>query len=113
VSTGGQENQDHAATRRLLAFYESTPAHRPVLDVYGWGDLQPELNELSKQGRWEEMGRLIDDDMLHTIAACGSPRDIAAHIRDRVVGVSDRICIYLPGPIAVEALAAIVDALNS
>ena len=30
------------------------------------------------------MGRLIDDDMLHTIAACGSPGEIAAHIRDRV-----------------------------
>ncbi|MEN3321525.1 MAG: hypothetical protein V7643_4927, partial [Mycobacterium sp.] len=107
-----QENQDHAATRRLLAFYGSTPAYRAVLDVHGWGDLQPELNRLSKQGRWEDMGRLIDDEMLHTIAACGSPAEIAAHIRDRVAGVSDRICIYQPGPIAVESLAAIVDALN-
>jgi probable F420-dependent oxidoreductase len=108
VSTG----EDHAATRRLLAFYGSTPAYRKVLDVHGWGDLQPELNALSKQGRWEDMGRLIDDDMLHTIAACGSPSEIAAHIRDRVAGVSDRICVYQPGPIAVDALAAIVDALN-
>jgi probable F420-dependent oxidoreductase len=104
--------EDHEATRRLLAFYGSTPAYRPVLDVHGWGDLQPELNKLSKQGRWEDMGGLIDDDMLHTIAACGSPVEIAAHIRDRVAGVSDRICIYQPGPIAVESLARIVDALN-
>jgi probable F420-dependent oxidoreductase len=109
VSTG----EDHAATRRLLAFYGSTPAYRKVLDVHGWGDLQPELNRLSKQGRWEDMGRLIDDDILHTIAACGTAGEIAAHIRDRVAGVSDRICVYQPGPIAVEALAAIVDALNS
>src|SRR5690349_1425924 len=97
----------------VLAFYGSTPAYRPVLDVHGWGDLQPELNALSKQGKWEEMGKLIDDDMLHTIAACGSPAEIAAHIRDRVEGVSDRICVYQPGPIAVESLAGIVDALNS
>jgi len=109
VSTG----EDHAATRRLLAFYGSTPAYRKVLDVHGWGDLQPELNALSKQDRWEDMGRLIDDDMLHTIAACGTPGEIAAHIRDRVAGVSDRICVYQPGPIAVESLAKIVDALNS
>ena len=106
------EDPDHAATRRLLAFYGSTPAYRPVLDVHGWGDLQPELNALSKQGRWEDMGRLIDDDVLHTIAACGSPAEVAAHIRDRVDGVSDRICLYQPGPIAVESLAEIVDALN-
>jgi probable F420-dependent oxidoreductase len=103
---------DHTATRRLLAFYGSTPAYRKVLDVHGWGDLQPELNKLSKQGQWEEMGRLISDDILHTIAACGSPAEIAAHIRDRVAGVSDRICVYQPGPIAVESLARIVDALN-
>ncbi|SCX11889.1 TIGR03617 family F420-dependent LLM class oxidoreductase [Mycolicibacterium fluoranthenivorans] len=104
---------DHAATRQLLAFYGSTPAYRPVLDVHGWGDLQPELNALSKQGRWTEMGALIDDDVLHTIAACGTPAEVAAHIRDRVAGISDRICIYQPGPIAVDSLAQIVDALRT
>ncbi|MDT5017983.1 MAG: hypothetical protein QOD39_4143 [Mycobacterium sp.] len=109
----GSEDSDHSATRRLLAFYGSTPAYRPVLDVHGWGDLQPELNALSKQGRWEDMGRLIDDDVLHTIAACGSPAEVAAHIRDRVEGVSEKICLYQPGPIAVDSLAEIVDALGS
>ena len=76
-----------------------------------FGTLQPELNAMSKQGRWQEMATLIDDEMLHTIAACGSPADVAAHIRDRVAGVSDRICLYQPGPIAVDSLAEIVDAL--
>jgi probable F420-dependent oxidoreductase len=112
VSVAGPDNPDHAATRQLLAFYGSTPAYRPVLEVHGWGDLQPELHALSKQGRWQEMGGLIDDDVLHTIAACGTPADVAAHIRDRVAGVSDRICLYQPGPIALDALAEIVDALN-
>ena len=110
VSVGSDE-RDHASTRMLLAFYGSTPAYRPVLDAHGWGDLQPELNAMSKQGRWQEMATLIDDEMLHTIAACGTPAEVAAHIRDRVEGVSDRICLYQPGPIAVDALAEIVDAL--
>lgn len=107
----GTHDAAHDATRRLLAFYGSTPAYRPVLDVHGWGELQPELNALSKQGRWQEMGTLIDDEVLHTIAACGTPAEIAAHIRDRVAGVSDRVCLYQPGPIAIDALAEIVDAL--
>ena len=102
---------DHTATRRLLAFYGSTPAYRPVLDIHGWGDLQPELNALSKQGRWEEMGKLIDDDVLHTIAACGTAAEVAAHIRDRVAGIADEVCLYQPGPIAPETLAEVVDAL--
>ncbi len=103
---------DHTATRRLLAFYGSTPAYRPVLDVHGWGDLQPELNALSKQGRWQEMGERITDEVLHTIAACGSPKEIAAHIRSRTDGVGDTVCLYQPGPIAVETLAQIVDELR-
>jgi probable F420-dependent oxidoreductase len=113
VSVGSEENPDHTATRMLLAFYGSTPAYRPVLEVHGWGDLQPELNALSKQGRWDEMGALIDDDVLHTIAACGTPKEIAAHIRDRVAGVADEVCVYQPGPIAVDSLAQIVDALHT
>lgn len=103
---------DHASTRMLLAFYGSTPAYRPVLDAHGWGDLQPELNAMSKQGRWREMAGLIDDEMLHTIAACGTPAEVAAHIRDRVDGVSERICLYQPGPIDAAALAEVVDSLT-
>lgn len=112
VSVADGRDDDHASTRMLLAFYGSTPAYRPVLDAHGWGDLQPELNAMSKQGRWQEMATLIDDDILHTIAACGTPAEVAAHIRDRVDGVSERLCLYQPGPIAVDALAEIVDALG-
>lgn len=104
--------EDHSATRRLLAFYGSTPAYRPVLDIHGWGELQPELNAMSKQGRWHEMAGLITDEMLHTIAACGSPKEIAAHICSRVDGLSETVCLYQPGPIPIDTLAAIVDELR-
>ena len=107
----GHGDDDHMSTRRLLAFYGSTPAYKPVLDAHGWGDLQPELNAMSKQGRWQEMTSLISDEILHTIAACGTPAEVAAHVRDRVDGVGDRVCLYQTGPIATEALAEIVDAL--
>ncbi|WP_216910467.1 TIGR03617 family F420-dependent LLM class oxidoreductase [Nocardia noduli] len=85
-----------AATRKLLGFYGSTPAYRPVLELHGWGDLQTDLNALSKRGRWQDMARLIDDDILETIAARGKPAQVAADIRDRVGGISDRVCFYQP-----------------
>ncbi|MDT5229590.1 MAG: hypothetical protein QOI39_90, partial [Mycobacterium sp.] len=115
VSTGdtdAEREQADARTRQLLAFYGSTPAYRPVLAAHGWEDLQPELNTLSKQGRWQDMGGLIDDEMLHTIAACGTPADVATHIRDRVDGVADTVCLYQPGPMGLETLAAIIDELG-
>ncbi len=104
---------DHEATRRLLAFYGSTPAYRPVLDLHGWGELQPRLNAMSKQGQWAQMAGLVSDEMLTTIAACGTPAQIAAEIRERAeaAGGAETVCLYQPGPIAVDVLAAIVDAL--
>jgi probable F420-dependent oxidoreductase len=110
--TDAERERADAGTRRLLAFYGSTPAYRPVLAAHGWEDLQPELNAMSKQGRWEEMGRLIDDEMMRTIAACGTPKEVAGHIRDRVDGVSDTVFLYQPAPIGLETLAAIADELR-
>jgi probable F420-dependent oxidoreductase len=110
--TDAEREQADAGTRRLLAFYGSTPAYRPVLAAHGWEDLQPELNAMSKQGRWQEMAGLIDDEIMHTIAACGTPKEVAAHIRDRVDGISDTVCLYQAAPIGLPTLAAIVDELR-
>ena len=84
------------AARFIVAFYGSTPAYRPVLDVEGWGELQPELNALSKRGEWQSMGSLIDDDVFGRIAVRGTPEEAAAEIARRFPDC-DRICAYFPG----------------
>lgn len=56
------------AVQGQIAFYASTPAYRPVLELHGWGDLQEEANQMTREGRWEEMGALISDDILNTFA---------------------------------------------
>jgi hypothetical protein len=45
------------------------------------GDLQDELNKMSKQGRWEAMGELITDDILEEFAVDGEPGSIPARSR--------------------------------
>jgi probable F420-dependent oxidoreductase len=97
-----------AATRKQLAFYGSTPAYRPVLELHGWGDLQTELNTLSKRGAWDEMTGLIDDDMLHTFAVVGELDTIAANVRDRFGGLVDRFNIYAPSGISTERWAEVL-----
>lgn len=85
-----------AATRQQIAFYGSTPAYRGVLDTHGWGGLQDDLNALSKQGKWVEMGSLIDDEMLNTFAVVGTPEQIAPELGRRYSDVIDRITFYAP-----------------
>ncbi len=85
-----------AGTRQQIAFYGSTPAYRPVLDHHGWGGLQDELNTLSKQGQWVEMGNLIDDEILNTFAVVGEPEQIAGELHRRYGDVVHRVSFYAP-----------------
>src|ERR1700741_3174137 len=94
IATGSNEDQlasAMAATRKQIAFYGSTPAYRKVLDLHGWGDLHTELNRLSKEGEWDAMTSLIDDDMLNAFAVVGPVDIISAGLRKRCDGVVDRV----------------------
>jgi probable F420-dependent oxidoreductase len=99
VVTGNTEEELEAAkvgTRRQIAFYGSTPAYRPVLECHGWGELQTDLNRMSKEGKWEEMGTLIDDEILTTFAVVGEPETIAPELRRRYGDVISRLSFYAP-----------------
>jgi probable F420-dependent oxidoreductase len=99
VVTGNDEQEMSnaaAGTRQQIAFYGSTPAYRGVLDIHGWGGLQDELNTLSKQGKWVEMGQLIDDDILNTFAVVGEPERVAPELQRRYGDVIQRISFYAP-----------------
>lgn len=101
IAALGRDDDEIAAAsqgvRRLLAFYASTPAYRPVLEVHGWEELQPELNRLSKEGAVEAMAELVDDTMLTTLAVAGTPEQCAAEIHRRFGTVASRVCVYFPG----------------
>jgi probable F420-dependent oxidoreductase len=99
VVTGRDEAEmANAATgvRGQIAFYGSTPAYRGVLELHGWGDLQDELNRMSKEGRWGEMGDLIDDEMLRTFAVVAPLDEVAAAIAARWGDVLQRLSFYTP-----------------
>jgi probable F420-dependent oxidoreductase len=99
VVTGRDEAEMAEAAKGVkgqIAFYGSTPAYRPVVELHGWGDLQEELNRLSKEGRWAEMGNLIDDDMLATFAVVAPLDEVAGALKERWGDVLDRLSFYAP-----------------
>jgi probable F420-dependent oxidoreductase len=99
--------------RWLVGFYGSTPAYEPVLATEGRADLHPRLRALSREGRWDEMAALVDDDLLDAVVVRGDPDRVAARLADRFVGHVDRLAVYAPGALADEALAAVVAGLRS
>jgi probable F420-dependent oxidoreductase len=96
------------AVRAQLAFYGSTPAYRPVLELHGWGDLQTELNTLSKRGAWAEMADLIDEDMLQAFAVVAELDAIPGAVLARFGDIVDRFSFYAPYHLDPEQWAAVV-----
>jgi probable F420-dependent oxidoreductase len=96
VVTGADEKSwmaQRTAVCKQIAFYGSTPAYRPVLELHGWGGLQSELNALSKQGKWDEMGERIDDRILEAFAIVGTPDEIVPRLASRYGDVVDRVTL--------------------
>ena len=96
IVSGSSDEETEAArraTRQQIAFYASTPAYRVVLDVHGWGELQPELNALSKRGQWSEMARLVSDEVLESIAICCPLGEVAARVRARYGDAAARVSL--------------------
>ncbi|NNE11533.1 MAG: LLM class F420-dependent oxidoreductase [Ilumatobacter sp.] len=116
VVTGTNDEEMAAAAtavRQQVAFYGSTPAYRKVLEIHGWGGLQDELNALSKQGKWAEMGELIDDEILETFAVVGPPESVAPELDRRYGDVVDRLSFYAPYESEPDRWTAVMEALKA
>lgn len=96
VIIGSGKNEQELAfardmVKKQIAFYGSTPAYRPVLECHGWGDMQTELNRLSKLGLWDDMSNLISDEMMDAIAIVGPRDEIAPRIHQKLDGIAHRV----------------------
>lgn len=99
VVTGDDEDEISAAiasTRQQIAFYASTPSYTSVLDLHGWRGIHDQLHAMSKRGEWEEMGALIDDEMLHSFAVVGKPDEIGSMLVNRYDEIIQRLSFYAP-----------------
>jgi probable F420-dependent oxidoreductase len=116
VAVGRTESELATATdavAMLIAFYGSTPAYVPVLEVEGWAEVQPELNALSKVGKFAEMRALISDDMVARLGVVGTPEQCAAEIGRRFGTHAADVCCYFPGyEPADTAIADLIGALH-
>ena len=79
--------------RYRVAFYASTPAYWPVLEVHGLHDLGRKLNVMSKAGQWDRMAAEISDDVVRLFAAIGTYRDIARAIEERFGRAVDTVSL--------------------
>jgi probable F420-dependent oxidoreductase len=104
-----------AAVKATIAFYGSTPAYRPVLELHGWEALADELHALSvsrREDKWTAMRDLVDDDVLAAFAVVADPDDLAGAVRERYSGLIDRFSVYASYPAPIELWDPLVTAFR-
>jgi len=92
--------------RNLLGFLYSTPAYWPSLELFGWRDKGQQLLELTRAANWQDMPRIITDEMLDKFVPRGSYDVIAQVFRERYAGLAQRITFPMPEDPEDDSLAA-------
>lgn len=107
-----QMDEAIASARNQIAFYGSTPAYLPVLEVHGWGDMHLQWKQMVRENRWADMAASVSDEMLHAFATVGTPQEIAQQIVERSAGRLQRVSpvVYKSDP---KILAALAKALKA
>ncbi|HEX7230293.1 MAG TPA: TIGR03617 family F420-dependent LLM class oxidoreductase [Candidatus Binatia bacterium] len=85
-----------AEIREQISFYASTPAYRPVFDLEGWGEVADRLKVLASRGQWNEMPKLINDEMLERFAVRGTWAELPDKVLKKYGGLLDRVSYYFP-----------------
>jgi len=99
VVTGHNEEakqKNMIAIKSQIAFYASTPSYRKVMEMHGWGDFCDRMNQLTKEGKWDEMWKEVPDEILNEIAVVADPDELPHAVRERYDGLLDRIGYYFP-----------------
>jgi probable F420-dependent oxidoreductase len=81
--------------KSTIAFYGSTRSYRSSFELDGWTRQAEELHRLSVQQKWDEMAKVVTQEMVHAFAAVGTYADIAGVIKKRFAGIN-RVMFEIP-----------------
>ncbi len=86
---------DERFAREQIGFYASTPTYRAVLDHHGWGDVGEQLSTLARAGKFEELPRLVTDEMFDAfVTRARTYEELGRRSRERYDGILDRVALY-------------------
>jgi probable F420-dependent oxidoreductase len=93
--TEEERQQQEQEVKGRIAFYGSTRTYHDVFEIHGFDEIGMELHELSKEGKWQEMAGLIDEDILDAFAIRAEPDELRDAVEAEYGGVADRVSLPL------------------
>jgi len=105
LAVGRTREEIDAAKRGIkqrISFYASTRTYHSVLEFHGWVDVGLRLHQLSVEGKWQEMGNLITDEMLEEWAIIGPFDELGPRLKERCGDVFTTLMLDLPAHLREE-----------
>nr|WP_232016845.1 LLM class flavin-dependent oxidoreductase [Gordonia insulae] len=101
ITAVDDDNPDRAIldARRMIAFYLTVKTYDAFIEQHGWTDAVVALRAAFKAGDMDTFTNAVTDDMLHTIAVCGTTADARSRLAERrAEGSLARDLTYLGQP---------------
>ncbi len=73
--------------KRMISFYGSTRTYHNVLEHHGWQEIGEKLHDLSVKGKWNEMPKLITEEMVEEFAVVATYDNVVEKMRKRYGGI--------------------------
>jgi probable F420-dependent oxidoreductase len=88
--------------RAEAPYYLSVPNYRSMLEIYGYGDLQPALHEvrysdLPQAEKWARMASMIPDDLLLHLGTYGPAAELPGLLKEKFGTDVDRFLMFADG----------------
>ena len=83
---GENESEIEQSLQRLrapISFYGSTRSYHEVFEIHGWRDLGEQLHELSLRGKWDEMRKIIPEEVLREFAQTATYDELPKFLREK------------------------------
>lgn len=94
------------AQRTLLATLFSTPSYWPSLHLYGWEERGTRLHSLVREGRWDDLAAVVDDEMLDLLVPAAPYEELAGLLADRYRGLASAVTFPMPSDPKSDATVA-------
>lgn len=95
-----EKEREWRLLRQRVSFYASTRTYHPVFELHGWADIGLRLHALSLEGKWDEMARLIPDEMAEEFGTISHIEEIGPMLKERWGGVLKTINFPTDFPLA-------------
>ncbi len=106
------ERREH--NRRLLAFLYSTPAYERTLELFGWTELAGRLRALIREGRWDDLRDLVNDEVLDTLVPQATYAELPTVAQEWFGDLADGVLVAPPpDPSHNDLLADAITTLRS